>query len=114
MTDPHVLTEAAVLAAREVGGGVAAHGPVARGLELEGVATALDARPAHLAPVLAPAVAHVPVLDAVLVHAPADDRDFVVDHIKEGLHVVRENAPRVVEQRDGVHAAADGAALLDL
>ena len=57
MTDPHVLTEAAVLAAREVGGGVAAHGPVACGLELEGVTAALEARPAHFASVLAPGLA---------------------------------------------------------
>mmetsp|Transcript_1083 Transcript_1083/g.2635 ORF Transcript_1083/g.2635 Transcript_1083/m.2635 type:complete len:325 (-) Transcript_1083:72-1046(-) len=108
------LAVLAALEAREVGLRVVADGPVARRLKLEGVAAALDARPAHLAPVLAPRVAHLPVLHAVLVHTPAHDGDLVVDHVDERLHVVGENTAGVVEERDRVDAAADRATGHDL
>ena len=80
------------------------HGPRALLLDLEGAEGSADV--AHLAPVLAPAVANDPVaLVGLGVRAPADDRDDVVDAVSR----VGGDAARVLEDRSGVDAARDRA-----
>merc|ERR1719223_1047585 len=105
-----VLAVVATLVARVVvlGEGVD-HGPSALLLEVERVVALGDADVAHLAPELAPRVADDPVLGAAL-GAPADDRDDVVDAVAGH----GDDAASVVEDRAGVNAARDRAALVDL
>merc|ERR1719473_262423 len=98
-----------------VGRGVAVHdghAPIALLLDAEVVAAHLDAEPAVLAPVRAPAVAPDPVVDAV-VGAPAVDGDLVVDHVEQLL--LRIHTARVgVEVLGGVDTGTDGATREDL
>jgi len=56
-------------------------------LDAERVNTADDSEVAHLAPVLAPGVAHHPVLGTVFSGAPADDGDDMVDFKVRGVRV---------------------------
>merc|ERR1719231_617982 len=94
----------AALVAREVGLRVVLdHGE--RALLLDEQGAELDAHVAHLAPELAPRVAHDPVGIA-----PAHDGDNVVD----ALALVVGDAAGVFEDGAGVDAARDGAALVDL
>ena len=68
-------------------------------------ASALDAKPAAIAPVSAPGISTVPELCAIGCNAPTGKRDDVVD---TGLAVVGDNAGAVpVFQRISVDAAAD-------
>merc|ERR1719261_227588 len=111
-----LLRSLAVLAALEAvdlvavldRGEAAGHGPGARVLEVQLAEGHADV--AHLAPVLAPGVAHDPVLALSRVCAPAHDADDVV-HTLAGE---RGHARGVVEDRAGVDAARDGAAREDL
>merc|ERR1711998_39829 len=107
---------AAILVAAEVGGGlseatspVVRHSPCTLLLELQSAECDTDV--AHLAPELAPRVAHDPVLAVGLaVGAPADDGDDVVHTLAR----VGGDAASVLEDGRCVDAASDGATLVDL
>mmetsp|Transcript_66642 Transcript_66642/g.146071 ORF Transcript_66642/g.146071 Transcript_66642/m.146071 type:complete len:273 (+) Transcript_66642:200-1018(+) len=94
-----------VLLGRREGSG---HGPAALVLQQQG--TLGHPEVAHLAPVLAPGVAHDPVHAVLGVSAPADHRDHVVHTFALGL----DDTGLVVQQRVGIDAAADGSAVEDL
>jgi len=84
------------------------HRPEALALQAERPET--NAHAAHLAPVLAPRVAHDPVATNMLVPAPAHDRYHMVDIIAR----LGDHAVLVVQNRVCVDAAGIGAARVDL
>ena len=61
-------------------------------LNVEGVGAALEAEEAQVAPVGAPGVANLPVLDTILCLAPAHNLNIVVDILLCGcVHSLRQN-----------------------
>mmetsp|Transcript_80414 Transcript_80414/g.127006 ORF Transcript_80414/g.127006 Transcript_80414/m.127006 type:complete len:381 (-) Transcript_80414:46-1188(-) len=94
-----------VILGRREGSG---HGPGALVLQQQGALGHPEV--AHLAPVLAPGVAHDPVHAVLGISAPADHRDHVVHALALGL----DDARLVVQQGIGINAAADGSAVEDL
>mmetsp|Transcript_12007 Transcript_12007/g.35659 ORF Transcript_12007/g.35659 Transcript_12007/m.35659 type:complete len:229 (-) Transcript_12007:569-1255(-) len=83
-------------------------GPIALLLDFQG--PELDARPTQLTPILAPRIAHVPILAFDRVDAPTSHRDGVVDPPA----LAASDSSGIVQQRVGVDAADDRAPAVDL
>ena len=121
--EPHLLLSAildspagrpVLVAGHVVHGELAGRNPGDVGFEVQHVLAGHDAEEALFPPVLAPAIAHVPKLLAIVIHTPSRDGDDVIRPTPSMSIVVEHYPAREIVQRASVHTSGHGPTGVDL